>query len=464
MGALCRRSLHRLLAWEFRIARGSSGVLSLNATPQGTTAVAADCTNAAPGNGSGTNGKITVRMYRVGFGDCFLITLATAAGPQHILVDCGVHNRGNIVVNGTSLLEKAFQNICEVTGRKLAVVVATHAHQDHISGFGKFAAQFAQFSIGEVWMPWTEDRNDQQAQRWRTKKAALLGQLQDHFAALGAAATPAAVAAVANMSVDQRALDGLHSGFGTGATIRFLKAGDALQSIASLPGLSVQVLGPPQDQQLLSRMNPPAGQSYLRLNGDEVVRMNSIRPFIQRWRVTPEEMPADWPVIQPSDIEELHLRASGSLDGLAFALDQVVNNTSIVGLFTYRSHHLLFAGDAQWGNWDAWLSQPNSCEILRRICFYKVAHHGSANATPKSALEAMTTGQVAAMISTQNSPWPSIPRVPLVDALDRQTKRRFVRSDSLPIPGAPEAPSGPPITSLPEGFTQGEFWYDYTIP
>ena len=34
---------------------------------------------------------LRVRMYRVGFGDFFLLTVPTADGPQHILIDCGVH-------------------------------------------------------------------------------------------------------------------------------------------------------------------------------------------------------------------------------------------------------------------------------------------------------------------------------------------------------------------------------------
>ena len=29
-------------------------------------------------------------MYRVGFGDFFLITVPSKDGPQHILIDCGV--------------------------------------------------------------------------------------------------------------------------------------------------------------------------------------------------------------------------------------------------------------------------------------------------------------------------------------------------------------------------------------
>jgi hypothetical protein len=172
-------------------------------------------------------------------------------------------------------------------------------------------------------------------------------------------------------------------------------------------------------------------------------------------------MPSDWPCLPADDLAKLQGRANAPLDGLAFALDQVLNNTSLVTLFEYQGQHLLFAGDAQYGNWKFWLDQQNSSAILSQVTFYKVAHHGSMNATPKGALEKMRAGSFAAMISTQNTPWPSIPQLPLVQALDEKTTHKLVRSDSIPVPGAPPGPS---LAALPPGFRQGDFWYEYSIP
>ena len=89
-----------------------------------------------------------------------------------------------------------------------------------------------------------------------------------------------------------------------------------------------------------------------------------------------------------------------------------------------------------------------------------MSHHGSVNATPKKALEEMTTGKFAAMLSTQNKPWPSIPEAKLMEALDRKANRRVVRSDSLPVAGAPSVG----MARIPQGFTKGDLWYDYLIP
>ena len=87
-----------------------------------------------------------------------------------------------------------------------------------------------------------------------------------------------------------------------------------------------------------------------------------------------------------------------------------------------------------------------------------MGHHGSHNATPKSALDKMTQGKFAAMISTQAEPFPSIPFEKLISALKARSKG-FVRSDSIEVPGAPTGPNDPP----PAGFSKGDFWYDYTI-
>jgi len=147
------------------------------------------------------------------------------------------------------------------------------------------------------------------------------------------------------------------------------------------------------------------------------------------------------------------------VEGLAFALDQAINNTSLVTLFQYRGQYLLFPGDAQYGNWKYWIDQEGSDQVLSRVSFYKVSHHGSVNATPKDALEKMTTGKFAAMLSTQNSPWPSIPEPKLLEALERKASRRVVRSDSLPVSGAPNVA----MARLPQGFAKGDLWYDYLV-
>src|SRR6266513_669070 len=117
---------------------------------------------------------IRIRMYRVGFGDCFLVSLPLSGngGFRHILVDCGVHTKGNIGTMG-----EIVDPIGTTPNKTLAIVIATHAHQDHISGFD--GTKFGQFEIGEVWMPWTEDPKDPKAANLKKKHIKLAAHLQD---------------------------------------------------------------------------------------------------------------------------------------------------------------------------------------------------------------------------------------------------------------------------------------------
>ena len=419
---------------------------------------------------------IRIRMYRIGFGDCFLLSLpvpdcAGADSHRHILFDCGVHARGDL-----DMIEQAVDDIARTSSKKLAIVVATHSHQDHISGFSD---KFTSFEISEVWLPWCENPKDKQALKLQKKHAALAAQLQTHFRAqLKAAPRPgklrtAAVAAIDNLVGDLEkkktalvtnatAMSLLRGGFGVNARVRYLEAGGSLANPGGIDGLSVNILGPPRDEKFLAKMDPPAGQSYLTTKNSE--RLNAVEPFAERWR-----MAANDPALRKlrfSDDEADKFQkelASASLDGLAFALDQAKNNTSLVTLLAFRGQYLLFPGDAQYGNWKFWLDQDDAAAILSNVTFFKVAHHGSHNATPKDALEKMSKGKFAAMLSTQNVPWDSIPRLPLLDRLNEQTKNRVLRSDSLAIKDRPDAPKGPSVTNMPTGFQKGDFWYDYLI-
>jgi beta-lactamase superfamily II metal-dependent hydrolase len=395
---------------------------------------------------------IRIRMYRVGFGDCFLVTVP---GPHHVLVDCGVHAQGDI---GT--LDDVLADIAAVTGRRLAAIVVSHAHEDHIAGFLRGEEVFRSFEIGAIWLPWTEDPDDGLARALGRRQAAAYERLVEHFRARPPAREVLAVLAnAAARGRNARALDNLRRGFGTGARVRFIKQGDTLDDAEGVPGLSVRFLGPPRDEAFLRRMDPPKAERYLRLGADGRAHwVDALEPF----GPGPDEGAGQGgPRLTERQRRALRRAAELSPDALAFALDQALNNTSVVCLFRYRGRSLLFPGDAQYGNWKAWLADADAAELLRGLHFYKVAHHGSENATPKSALEAMTTGGFAAMLSTQSVPWPSIPYGKLTEALERQTNRQVVRSDSLALP---DAPRGPQLAQLPLGFEQGRFWIDYRLP
>src|ERR1043166_6900032 len=119
-------------------------------------------------------------MYRVGFGDCFLLSFPslhnTAVETMHIFVDCGVHSAGSL-----GNIETVVEDIAKTTEARLALIIATHAHQDHLAGFAQCAATFSRFEIEEVWLPWTEDPADEDAKALNAKQFSLAEQLQTYF-------------------------------------------------------------------------------------------------------------------------------------------------------------------------------------------------------------------------------------------------------------------------------------------
>jgi hypothetical protein len=128
---------------------------------------------------------------------------------------------------------------------------------------------------------------------------------------------------------------------------------------------------------------------------------------------------------------------------------------------------LLFAADAQVGNWRSWAGvtfpgrgteKPvTGADLLARTIFYKVGHHGSRNATLKEGgLELMTDPHLIAFIPTDETMakkvrWKDIPASALLDQLRTRTGGRLIQSDRdwVQQPGvAPEVAAGGAIRSL----------------
>ena len=99
-------------------------------------------------------------------------------------------------------------------------------------------------------------------------------------------------------------------------------------------------------------------------------------------------------------------------------------------------------------------------EILGKIDFYKVGHHGSRNATPKDAVAAMRHGCVG-MCSTQLLAYPGVPREPLLQALGVRMQDQLARSDQVAVIGTP---ADPKAGQVPTDFkTSGTLFIDYNF-
>lgn len=107
---------------------------------------------------SGAADSVSVRMYCHGFGDCFLLTFRREEQPVYrMLIDCGM------LTGDTGTLKQVIADIkeaCADTG-KLDLVVQTHQHKDHISGFNlkdkDGSLLWDGIEVEQVWQAWTEN-------------------------------------------------------------------------------------------------------------------------------------------------------------------------------------------------------------------------------------------------------------------------------------------------------------------
>ncbi|MBV8370574.1 MAG: MBL fold metallo-hydrolase [Candidatus Eremiobacteraeota bacterium] len=430
-------------------------------------------------------------MYRVGFGDFFLMTLTGSDGiARHILVDCGVHaaNLGSI--------STAIDQLRKDTGGQLALIIMTHRHADHISGFGVGADVFKTFTVERVWMSYFENPNDPDAAKFQAALTAVAEQLKAPLAQ--AAAQDADNAQYQQMAANitgdpsmgggnAAALKTLHGGFANTAPVDFYEAGQTPTLPDSLvkAGLTAQILGPPRDKDLIAIVDNKAHQ-YLAGNVDDGAAPARLSP---RFEGTKADYPDDaFALFSAAQIEDLIGGNQPSLHiAMAAKADNTINNQSLVVLFTFNGKTLLFPGDAQWGNWDNWLfgsaQQGNdpqlsatAKEILGKLDFYKVGHHGSTNANPKDAVTALRKG-VVAMCSTEPGAYGSVknnsevPRGPLMVALKAQTNDQLARADMVQLTAA-ENTSGkavPPtqgVGAVPQIFKTGpnnDLYIDYEM-
>ena len=118
--------------------------------------------------------RIKVRMYRQGLGDCFLLAIEEnkTKKPTYILIDFGVFVG---TANGKKRMEWIAEHIIQTTDGKLDVLVATHEHYDHLSGFNLARDVLGEtekegLNIEQVWLSWTEDENNALANELRHKR------------------------------------------------------------------------------------------------------------------------------------------------------------------------------------------------------------------------------------------------------------------------------------------------------
>jgi len=454
-------------------------------------------------------GLLRVRMYRIGFGDFFLVTVPTPTGPAHILIDCGVH-AGNI---GT--MDDCVKDLVNETGGKLALVIATHFHADHLSGFASNYDDFAKFEVGAVWITNRLDPKNAGAAKFHAQLTSLANQLRlrlgardqtdlDTAQALFKMQNALGIQLGAAEAGNTKALRLLTEGFKNKPPVYYYQGGDDPELPKALKGaITAQLLAPaPKDSGGEFSGTDNKKEQYLAAASDEgLPDTETFSPFEKEWPATANDYPpAAFRAYRTQ--EQIDRRDNGSPAALeavikdaqpdtmlavADALDGTLNNQSLVVLFTCQGKKLLFVGDAQWGNWSYWLygkkvtgADPgitqNAKDILGSIDFYKVGHHGSTNANPIPAVAAINQDCVA-MCSTETGypgkkrPYGNpkkgteVPRTTLMEAIEKQIGDKLVRSDWIPAGNSPQSPEAKgELDKLPQNFSTGDLYVDYIFP
>ena len=179
---------------------------------------------------------VTIRMYRQGLGDCFLLAVrGEDHEPRYLMIDCGILKNSP---QEKERMQRVLEHVAEATGNHVHVLVATHEHWDHVCGFEHAREQFERLTVDEVWLAWTEDRSDARAETLRRKH-------EQAFRAVQAALTKMHLAADPAVNETALRMEALNDFFGgapaaaPGSPFGFSKNTDAvMESVRTKPGAS----------------------------------------------------------------------------------------------------------------------------------------------------------------------------------------------------------------------------------
>jgi hypothetical protein len=393
---------------------------------------------------------LRVRAYQVGFGDSFLLTFQYATENKHVLIDFGsVRLPDNAPKDQLMRVAQDIKLVCGTDG--LTALVETHRHRDHISGFATDTKNAPGTIIAAlhpqlVLHPWTEDPDanpsGQTATSTGSHTQAFVGRLAAMQAFSGRACVEARQLQVRNSAEFKPELRFAgENNLPNDSAVRnlmnmapaqdheYLNCGSKTRLASLLPGVKVWVLGPPTLQQsnAIRKETSTNADEFWQLQKSTVTFDHSeYFRGVSEWKGDPPE-PYRW-FLRRAD----KVRAQQML-GLVRILDKTMNNTSLILLFQAAGRRFLFPGDAQWENWSYALNQPKLKALLTNVQLYKVGHHGSRNATPKSmwnALKENSDQHLNTLVSTlegvfgKEESHTEVPRSTLITELENNSEFR----------------------------------------
>jgi hypothetical protein len=438
------------------------------------------------------------------------------------------------------------EHIFESTGGYIDLVILTHEHQDHLNGiWKKNDPYFEPFTIGEAWIAWTEDPENDVANELRRRHKdqllsllearrqlalavgdadesvvrldALLGlELGDDAVALNFGQM-AAAAADPEKSVNKQALKLVKDKASANRGFFYMYPGGEPVDLEGSAGIRAYILGPPESAELIGDEDPRDNEAFPRhlagalgLSFGAAARAESATPFSRQFYVpvadalnqerffsdhygsgnAGENEQKNTEVLNNAEWRRIDNDWLFSAETLALKLNSGINNTSLVVAFELPASRkiLLFAGDAQRGNWLSWADYiwrdgdkyVDAKDILGRTVLYKVGHHGSHNATLKGEtadehpnlswmglgkhsreFTAMITAVNKWAMTRNNPPWVH-PLPSIRDALLQKTQGRVFQTDT-DMPEKPAVVSQASWGNFLERCTFDDLYFDFIV-
>ncbi len=382
---------------------------------------------------------IKFRMYNTGsVGDCLLLLFQKKnVTTFSMLIDCGGW------AAQASEISKCVEDIKTTCNGKVDLLVITHEHKDHVSGFNQARTIFDKIKFEHIWMSWVENTNDPIAgilkehytKKLKELKLSAENSLRRIQKASGNRNVKGAKQRLENSKKNlEQTLESIafemgmadHKGVtkNAGKTIsdamKYIKSrkkpdyknpGEVITDVKGAEGIKFYVLGPPKDEdQVFLKKDAIKDEMYHLALSPDTLKFSAARkifksgisladgtsPFHEKYFLTGAAHAGFLKEYNSTDLKWRQIE--DDLDGTEMALTKLVNtmvnNTSLVLAIEFEAsgHVILLPADAQSGNWMSWHSAEVSKklkakggksteELLNNTVFYKVGHHGSHNGT-----------------------------------------------------------------------------------
>ena len=333
------------------------------------------------------------------------------------------------------------EDIKNIAG-KIDLLVVTHQHEDHLSGFNLARQLFDQIPVDQVWMSWAEDPTDDVAVILKKTAGKKLAELKVKVAhaskQLAKGKSHSQNSSKLNdalqfrkktlkntkelLEFEEGRIHGMRLAAGSRTNedamaytkkkgaLTFKKPGDLIEDLIGAEGVKFYILGPPRDEDLkYIRIEMNEAEMYhlaasdsedhrvtdtLWKTGVNLVQGRS--PFDASFSMKGADLKKGFkeynsPDYQWRQIEEDYLDTASDL---AIALNRFVNNTSLAMALEFGATGkvMLLPADAQSGNWMSWhrpevmnsfkaKGGKDTNDLLKATVFYKAGHHLSHNGT-----------------------------------------------------------------------------------